>query len=251
MLNYLRSMRFGILLLVLIALCSVAGTLIPQGREVAWYAQTYQQYHGWILLLGLNRVFQSWYFIALLVLLCLNLSLCSLVRVSSLVKAETEAEAGRRAADTVFSRPKGVRALEDALVNRRCRVERFGAARVYRKNSFGRYGSFLTHLSILLTVIVGALALYTPTVIDQSCLPGEALTLEDGTEIAVKDFPSRTRAGGWTSPARSRSPCPAGRQRPRTSGSITRCSFGPYKILSADLRHRRKHHGYQSAERRK
>ena len=35
----LRSMRFGILLLCLIAACSVAGTLIPQDREIAWYAQ--------------------------------------------------------------------------------------------------------------------------------------------------------------------------------------------------------------------
>ena len=41
-LNFLRSMRFGLLLLGLIGLCSVAGTVIPQGREIAWYAQTYR-----------------------------------------------------------------------------------------------------------------------------------------------------------------------------------------------------------------
>ena len=41
-LNFLRSMRFGLILLGLIGLCSVAGTVIPQGREIAWYAQTYR-----------------------------------------------------------------------------------------------------------------------------------------------------------------------------------------------------------------
>ena len=56
----LRSMRFGILLLCLIAACSVAGTLIPQDREIAWYAQNYPSLHGTILTLQLNRVFDSW-----------------------------------------------------------------------------------------------------------------------------------------------------------------------------------------------
>ena len=70
--QYLRSMRFGILLLVLIGICSVAGTLIPQGREIAWYAQNYPSAHPTILALRLNRVFESWYFITLLVLLCLD-----------------------------------------------------------------------------------------------------------------------------------------------------------------------------------
>ena len=62
--NYIRSMRFGILLLLLIALCSVAGTVIPQGREIAFYAQTYRSFHGVILLLKLHNIFESWYFAA-------------------------------------------------------------------------------------------------------------------------------------------------------------------------------------------
>jgi hypothetical protein len=40
----------------------------------------------------------------------------------------------------------------------------------------------------LLTVIFGALALYTPTVVDRDCMPGESIFLEDGTEIHVADF---------------------------------------------------------------
>ena len=60
--NFLRSMRFGLLLLGLIAACSVLGTVIPQEREVSWYAQTYSSFHGVILLLRFNRIFTSWYF---------------------------------------------------------------------------------------------------------------------------------------------------------------------------------------------
>ena len=130
-LNYLRSMRFGILLLVLIALCSVAGSLIPQGREISFYAQTYRSFHGVILMLRLNRVFESWYFIALLVLLGMNLTFCSLVRIFSLVgNRNLVSKQAAGLPDTVQLSQEGVRALEDHLVNRRCRVERFGAARV-------------------------------------------------------------------------------------------------------------------------
>ena len=49
--SFLRSMRFGILLLALIAALSVVGTVIPQGKEIAWYAETYSDFHGTILLL--------------------------------------------------------------------------------------------------------------------------------------------------------------------------------------------------------
>ena len=84
--RYLQSMRFGLLLLGLIAACSVIGTVIPQGREISWYAQTYKSYHGIMLLLKLNDVFHSWYFQSLLALLGLNLTLCSVLRIHS-VKA--------------------------------------------------------------------------------------------------------------------------------------------------------------------
>ena len=74
-------MAFGMILLVLILICSLAGSLIAQGNDPAWYVQTYPGWHGTLLTLGLDDVFNSWYFITLLVLLCLNLTLCSLIRI--------------------------------------------------------------------------------------------------------------------------------------------------------------------------
>ena len=182
--SFFRSMRFGILLLVLIAILSVVGTAIPQGREIAWYARTYGSSHGVILMLKLNDVFHSWYFQLLLILLGLNLTLCSLVRVRSVKKAkaaETEMilkmtvsfPLNDREAETVRA---GLRAM-------RCREETAGDAVIFRKNGFGRYGSFITHLSILLTIIFGAVALYLPKTVDRSCLPGESLVMEDGTDF--------------------------------------------------------------------
>lgn len=229
----LRSMRFGILLLVLIALCSVVGTVIPQGREIRWYAQNYPSFHGTILLLRLHRVFESWYFITLLVLLCLNLSLCSLIRIRNVVRAahgETERAAGLP--DTVFLNPEGMEKLRGYLEEKRCRSEKLGEITVYRRHGFGRYGSFITHLSILLTVVFGALALYTPVVTDQNCMPGESIFMSDGTEIHVQDFHITDETGRLDYQSHIQVTLPNGRRSEIAELRVNHpFSFGPYKIF--------------------
>ena len=231
--NYLRSMRFGILLLALIAACSVAGTVIPQGREIAWYAQTYRSFHGYILLLHLNRVFESWYFIALLVLLCLNLSLCSILRIRSVVKAaKGETERAAKTPDTVRLTPEGMEKLREYLTDMHCKAMDAEGTTIYRKHSFGRYGTFITHLSILLTVVFGALALYTPTVTDRDCMPGESIFMDDGTEIHVHDFRIADETGRLDFQSRVQITLPNGRRSEIAELKVNHpFSFGPWKIF--------------------
>ncbi len=230
---FLRSMRFGILLLALIAACSVAGTVIPQGREIAWYARSYPSFHGAILLLRLHRVFESWYFIALLVLLCLNLSLCSLLRIRTVVRASGgEAERAASLPDTVLLTPEGVEKLRARLTDLRCSRETAGGVEVYRRHGFGRYGTFITHLSILLTVVFGALALYTPTVTDRDCMPGESIFMEDGTEIHVHDFHIADETGRLDYRSRVQVTLPDGRRSGIAELKVNHpFSFGAYKLF--------------------
>ncbi len=231
--RYMRSMRFGILLLCLIAACSVAGTVIPQGREIAWYAQNYPSAHPVILTLRLNRVFESGYFITLLVLLCLNLSLCSLLRIRTVVHTSRgEAERAAAMPDTVLLRPEGVEKLRAWLEDRHCRSVELDGAVVYHKNGIGRYGTFLLHLSILLTLVFGALALYTPTVTDQSCMPGESILLEDGTEIQVLDFHITDETGRLDYRSHVQVTLPDGRRSEEEELSVNHpFSFGAYKLF--------------------
>ena len=231
--NFLRSMRFGILLLVLIAALSVVGTVIPQGREISWYAQTYQSFHGTILLLRLNHVFESWYFITLLALLCLNLTLCSILRIRSVVRAaKGESERAARVPDTVRLTPEGAEKLRAYLAAMRCRSEQIGDVTIWRKHSFGRYGTFITHLAILLTVIFGALALYTPVVTDRSCMPGEAITMPDGPEIYVQDFRIEDETGRLDYTSHIQITLPNGRRSEVAELKVNHpFSFGPWKLF--------------------
>ena len=231
--NFLRSMRFGIILLVLIAACSIIGTVIPQGREISWYAQTYRSFHGYILLLRLNRIFESWYFITLLVLLCLNLSLCSILRIRTVVKAaKGETERAAKTPDTVHLTPAGTEKLREYLTDMRCKAESVGEAVVWRKHSFGRYGTFITHLSILLTVIFGALALYTPTVTDRDCMPGESIFMDDGTEIHVHDFRMADETGRLDYQSHVQITLPNGKRSEIAELKVNHpFSFGPWKLF--------------------
>ena len=231
-LKFLRSMTFGMVLLGLILICSFAGSLIGQGNEPAWYVQTYPGWHGLLLALGLDNVFHSWYFICLTVLLCLNLTLCSLIRIRRVVKTAKNAvaHAANRKTNVELS-PEGVAKLQAYLDIHHFRKTEFETAVVYSKNGIGWYGSFLTHLAILLTVLFGAAALYLPTVTDQTCMPGEALTMGDGTVIAVDSFHIEDGAGNLDYASKIHVTLPDGRdsgvQEIRVNHPL---AFGGYKI---------------------
>ncbi len=234
-LNFLRSMRFGLLLLALIAALSVAGSVIPQGNPAAWYVQNYPDSHALLFRLQLNEVFRSWYFAALLALLCLNLILCSLTRIVSVVRGGARfVSSAATLPDRMRLTPEGVRRLEEHLLRIGCRREDHGAARVYVKNRAGRYGSFVTHLAILLTVLFGAAALYLPKVYDMDCMPGESIRLpaknSGVTEFAVASFRITDESGRLDFTSALTVTLPDGRSK---SGEISvnhPMSFGPYKV---------------------
>lgn len=230
--QFLRSMRFGILLLALIAACSVVGSVIPQEKGAAWYAQNYTNIHATLLTLGLDHVFKGWFFILILVLLCLNLSLCSILRFRSNVRAWDKPEQAAAALPTLEKLNEAdLERVRGYLRERHCRETAVGDALIFCKNSFGRFGTFLTHLAILLTVVFGAAALYTPTVTDQSCLPGEALRMEDGTLIEVESFHIENEEGDLDYESVLRVTLPDGLQSDWRPVSVNHpLAFGHYKI---------------------
>lgn len=194
---FLRSMKFGMLLLVLVIACSLAGSLIVQGREPMEYVNRYGADAAKVMLaLGLDDVFSAPYFIVLMAALCLNLMLCSLVRLPKVVGAG--AALRRRAREAQMQT-----ALDSTQMERLCayfekrhfRCEKAEERRIYTKNLPGFYGSFATHLSFLLILLVGAAAVITADVMDQTVMPGETLALSDGTSITVESFQIEDETG--------------------------------------------------------
>lgn len=229
----LRSMRFANILLALVALLCALSSLLPQGRELSYYAETYPDAYLLIYRTQLYDVFRSWYFLLLMGLLCLSMLVCTAAMFRRALRAgEGELERAAALPNTEALGEGELEKLRLYLASIRCREERVGGCFVFRKNGFGRWGTFLIHLSILLTVFFGAAALYLPTVQDLSCRPGESIRLEDGAEIFVDSFSMRNDAGQLDYASVIRIALPDGRsagaQEIRVNYPMT---FGPYKVF--------------------
>ena len=225
-------MKFGMILLALIILCSLAGSMIPQGENAMVYVRAYgSDAAAFLMNAGLTDIFHSWVFYALEGLLCLNLILCSVIRFPRAVKAfdalkrqAAEAETDQELTGESYAR------LEAWLARRRFRRETVGEATVYSRNRAGFFGSFLTHLAILLILIFGGMLLTTPRVTDQTVMPGGTLTLDDGTVIECLRFHILDDQGRLDYASTLRATGPDGTEKEQEIRVNEPLRFGEYKI---------------------
>ncbi len=83
LLKSLSSVKLAIVLLIIITAASGVGTLIPQLRSHEEYVARYgAQWANLFQRLQLTQLYQSWWFVALLFLLSLNIIVCTLNRLS-------------------------------------------------------------------------------------------------------------------------------------------------------------------------
>ena len=88
LLPVLADLRLAIILLLLIAVFSVSGTVIEQGQAIEFYQTNYPEspalfgFLTWkvILLLGLDQVYQTWWFLSLLIFFGSSLTACTFTR---------------------------------------------------------------------------------------------------------------------------------------------------------------------------
>ena len=222
-------MTFGMILLVLIAACSVAGSLIPQQREAMEYVSRYgADAAEWIMRLGLHDVFSAPYFIVLMAALCLNLLLCSVIRVVKLRGAGKRLQA---AAAAMERKPAPADQLHAYFARRGYRKTKQGGVTLYSKYAAGVYGSFLTHLALIVLLVVGAATVYGADVQDRTVMPGQTLTLEDGTTLTVNAFQIEDETGRLDYASRIVMKDGKGNESPQTVVRVNEpLRFGGYKV---------------------
>nr|WDA99312.1 c-type cytochrome biogenensis protein [Galdieria yellowstonensis]WDA99502.1 c-type cytochrome biogenensis protein [Galdieria yellowstonensis] len=85
LLKFSSNLNFAVILLFTIALTSVLGTIIEQNQSIEYYKVNYSESHiplfSWriILFLGLHKIYTSWWYICLLILLGTSLLSCTLL----------------------------------------------------------------------------------------------------------------------------------------------------------------------------
>ena len=162
--KFFASVRLAIFLLALLALTSIIGTIIPQHQSAGFYAERYSQgMAAFLQALDIPSMYSSWWFVALLALLALNLIVCSFDRLPGVwrimgadptaMPAERIKKMPERASwqvgGTVLPTVKtllavrGFKAVNDRLF-------------VAEKGAWSRLGAYIVHLSILI-IFAGAL----------------------------------------------------------------------------------------------
>ncbi|MCR4952232.1 MAG: cytochrome c biogenesis protein ResB [Solobacterium sp.] len=231
--KFLRSMTFGVILLGLITLCSLAGSLITQNAEPMTYVKYYPDTYQILFALQLDHIFTSWYFILLCALLCINLTFCSVTRITGIIKNKPKAydAALHLKKQAVSADPEELQEVKACLEQMRCRKKELDGVTVYTKNEAGWYGTFLTHLGLLLTILLFGAAMYLPKVTDEPCMPGESLTMEDGTKIAVQSFRIEDETGRLDFTSTINITLPDGRESGWKEISVNHpAGIGSYKV---------------------
>lgn len=163
--DFLASIKFAIILLTCIALGSILGTIIKQGAGPDEYLSLYSENtYRFITLLGLDDVYHSPWFFALLFLFAINLTLCSLRRFMPIFKGGKKVSIPDEAA--MVSMPMNFRiggnwddaALSSTLKGYRC-IYSGEEGRVFQKGRLSRYGVLLVHASIMLILVGGFVGL--------------------------------------------------------------------------------------------
>jgi len=91
----IADLRLAIILLLLIAIFSISGTVIEQGQSLSFYQVNYPEkpalfgFLTWkvLLIMGLNHVYSTWWYLSLLILFGSSLTACTFRRQLPALKA--------------------------------------------------------------------------------------------------------------------------------------------------------------------
>ncbi len=197
----LGNLKFAIALLLIIALFSVSGTIIEQGETLDFYQQNYPEHPALfgflsfkvILVIGLNHVYSTWWFLALLILFGSSLTICTFNRQLPMLKVAKRWH--------YYTKPQsfGKLALSTELTGHSLKLEelaplliKFGYKvfqedhQLYaRKGLIGRVGPILVHASMLL-ILMGAIWGSLTGFIGQEMIPsGQAFQIKNVNEAGI------------------------------------------------------------------
>jgi ResB protein required for cytochrome c biosynthesis len=170
--DFFASVKLALVLLITLAITSILGTVLPQGEPMAFYEQSNHPVVGRLIrIFQLYDMYHSWWFQWLLLLLTVNLLVCSLKRFSStwkVIKASPRPVSDHLFTTLPFSRKFS---FKDQFIDSRVWIKSLlgrhfgkptslfsaqGSAFYLEKGRFSRFGVYLIHLSVLV-IFMGAI----------------------------------------------------------------------------------------------
>ena len=169
----LSSVKLAIVLLIIITLASMVGTLIPQQRSPEEYIAQYGRWANVFQQLQLTNLYKSLWFSALLFFLALNITVCTLDRLSPKLKKTFRPRVAvepknievlkiKEKLKKPMSLDSAREMLKTELSSRHFRVretQKDNKAFLYaRKRALGWFGADIVHLGILVIIAGGIIS---------------------------------------------------------------------------------------------
>lgn len=190
----LTDLRLAIVMLLMIALFSITGTVIEQGQSVAFYQANYPEHPAlfgfltWkvLLILGLDHVYRTWWFLALLIFFGTSLTACTFTRQLPALKAARrwkfydEPRQFQKLALSAELDNGSVNSLTQLLQNRRYKVFQEKDDSLYaRKGIIGRIGPIIVHVGMV-TILLGSIwGAMTGFVAQEMVASGDTFTVKN------------------------------------------------------------------------
>lgn len=84
---FFASVKLALFLLFILAATSIIGTVVPQNNPARFYVDQYGQNMADLMhILNIQDMYNSWWFLSLLGIFCLNLIVCSLERIPNVIR---------------------------------------------------------------------------------------------------------------------------------------------------------------------
>jgi cytochrome c biogenesis protein len=172
LIKFFSSVKLAIFLIIIIALASLVGALVPQERSPDEYFARYGQLAHFFQIIQFTRLYQSWWFLSLLFLLALNIIVCTLNRLSPKLRRAFRPRLEIEAKEINALRIKEKLKKDMALAKAKQGLKREFSLRHYRlkeeerenkvfllarKKVLGLFGSDIVHLGLLI-ILAGGIA---------------------------------------------------------------------------------------------
>lgn len=195
----LTDLRLAIILLLAIALFSIAGTVIEQGQSIAFYQENYPEnpalfgFLTWkvVIIAGLDRVYRTWWFLSLLILFGTSLTACTFTRQLPALKAarrwkffDKPRRFQKLALSAEFDVEKdsstSIQNLTEILQQRRYKVFQEDTDKLYaRKGIIGKIGPIIVHIGIVVILFGSILGAMTGFMAQEMVASGDTFQIKN------------------------------------------------------------------------
>ncbi|MCJ8281549.1 MAG: cytochrome c biogenesis protein [Rivularia sp. ALOHA_DT_140] len=195
----LTDLRLAIILLLMIAAFSITGTVIEQGQSIPFYQENYPEnpalfgFLTWkvILILGLDHVYRTWWFLSLLIFFGASLTACTFTRQLPALKAarrwkffDKPRRFQKLALSAEFDVDKdnftSIQNLNEILQKRRYKVFQEDNDKLYaRKGIIGRIGPIIVHIGIVVILLGSILGAMTGFMAQEMVASGDTFQIKN------------------------------------------------------------------------